>query len=303
MVTKTKAPPQTNLIIYTSGAYGTFVDWCVNFFSGQIADISPFRDTGSAHNWRGAATGDVTGRTGETIDWWLSRKDAPLVLRTHIADDLYRQDEFIERYASRFKKIIMIHNHVDCHLLILQNMLTKSNGIDKSIFQNQVIQRYRQQFDADKDIPRWQLREMLSYWHENWHCFMTDLYQPSGHASVINVNPKHLISDFESCIIDLMHKLDLKMVNKERLKTIRDQWLDLQTYKDIDSQCQNIVDAVINDRKISTTDCSNDLINESFVLYKLRICYNLDFACTGVDTFPVDTHSLRDRTMPYVNKQ
>jgi hypothetical protein len=41
----------TNVILYSAGAYGNFVNWCCSYFSGLIDDISvPFTDTGSVHN-------------------------------------------------------------------------------------------------------------------------------------------------------------------------------------------------------------------------------------------------------------
>lgn len=302
-MSQTDSKKNTILIIYTGGAYGTFVDWCIHYFAGEIPDDQlPFQTDGSAHGWKGCATGDVTTISHHTINWWLEQIAEPLVLRTHMLDDMYHMEEFLTRYADRFRRVVVLCHDVSCHLLLLQNMLTKIKCIPKSEFLQKIYDRFRDQFHADKILPRWQQREILSYWHEDWHGFMTDLYQPSDHPSVINISPQFLISNFEQCITELFCDLNIKMCRTSSLSFVRDQWLALQKYKDTDAQCQAVVDAVINNQNISTACCDNDVINESFVLYKLRVEHNLDFLCTGMDVFPADTRTLRKKMVPYVDQ-
>lgn len=302
MASQTDCKKNTVLIIYTAGSYGTFLDWCINYFAGQIpVNQLPFQTDGSAHGWQGCATGDVTLIEHRTIDWWLSRPDEPFVLRTHMDAHKYLQRDFLAQYAPRFKKVILLCNHVDCHLLFLQNILTKIISIDRSVFLTKIIDRFRKQFNADQDIPRWQLREMLSYWHEDWHCFMTDLYQPSDHPMVINIQPRTLICDFEHCMMSLFDELEIKMTRQHLLVDVKNQWLALQQFKDIDQHCRDIVHAVVTNQNISTQPCNNDVISESFVLYELRVNHNLDIACTGLDHFLLDTQTLRTKLLPYIN--
>ena len=41
----------TNLILYTPGAYGNFINWCCSYFSGLLIDTEiPFTNVGSVHN-------------------------------------------------------------------------------------------------------------------------------------------------------------------------------------------------------------------------------------------------------------
>lgn len=302
MVTQTDRD-KSFLIIYTSGAYGTFLDWCINYFSGIIDnDDLPFQNSGNAHNWRGCATDDVTKIKHETIDWWLSRVPVPLVLRTHNNADMYDQNTFLQKYALRFDRVILLHNHVDCHLLVIQNTLSKIKSLDRHHWLESIENRFRSKFGADTCVPRWQLREMLSYWHEEWHCFMTDLYQPSDHENVININPRNLLSDFEGTLINLFTDLDIAIQRRDKLSSVRDRWLDLQKFKDIDYECHRIVQAVVNNQNLSTAACDNDVLNEAFVLYQLRVHHGLDFACTGMDDFPANTYQLRKYLIPYVDQ-
>ena len=39
-------------ILYNAGSYGTFLEWCLNYFSG-VTDIIPFNSNGNSHKWTG----------------------------------------------------------------------------------------------------------------------------------------------------------------------------------------------------------------------------------------------------------
>ena len=296
----------TFLIVYPGGAYGTFVQWCLHWFSGNISiDTLPFLTDGSTHKWLGAATGDTLGhnhpRSHETVDYWLNSDVEPLTLRSHLLNDSppHEHQSLIMQYRDRFQRIILINNHVDCHLLMLHNVLTKTTEMTTSKLFESVIERYCIQFGTSDTVPRWQLREMLSYWHEDWHCYLTDLYQPIHDEKIININPRFLVDNFESCMIGLFDSINLTMTRKSEIARIKDEWLKLQKFTRIDQQCRNIVSATIQNNCMSTQACVSSVIDEAFVLYKLRVDHNLDFQCTGQDQFPCTTCDLKAKLFPY----
>ncbi len=293
----------TFLIIYPGGAYGTFLQWCLHWFSGNIGiDTLPFLPNGSAHQWLGAATGDITGKSHKTIDYWLHSEVEPLTLRSHVDPQgmlPHEHRSLIMQYRDSFRRIILINNHVDCHLLMLHNVLTKTRDLTTSKLFESVIERYGVQFAASDTVPHWQLREMLSYWHENWHCYLNDLYQPIHDEKIININVKFLLDDFESCIINLFDSINLTMTRKSEIARIKDEWLKLQKFTTIDQQCRDIVNATIQNKCISAQACMSSVIDEAFVLYKLRVDHNLDFQCTGQDQFPCTTFDLKAKLVPY----
>lgn len=45
----------SNIILYSAGAYGNFINWCCDYFSGQInSDEVPLNDLGNCHNYTDA---------------------------------------------------------------------------------------------------------------------------------------------------------------------------------------------------------------------------------------------------------
>ncbi len=42
----------TNLIFFTGGCYGTFIEWALNFVKGSTTTF-PFKKTGSSHEFKG----------------------------------------------------------------------------------------------------------------------------------------------------------------------------------------------------------------------------------------------------------
>jgi hypothetical protein len=297
----------TLLIGYPSGGYGTFLDWCINWFSGNIDEkILPFTKNGSAHAWYGAATGDVIGRPDENIEYWLNSDAEPLVLRSHLdylpnpTRESYQ--DLVLSYRTNFRKILLINNNVNLHLLILHNQLTKARPATYESISNEIINYYKEQFSATLPIPNWQLREMMSFWHSRWHCQLRDIFQPVVDDKIINIDIEILMRDFENCLIDLLKKIDLPMVRLERLTEIKEKWLSLQKFKYLDRQCLEIVSATVDGRDLDYGEYNLHILDEAFIQWKLRSFHNLDLKCDGIDVFPTTTEHLRQLLIPYVDK-
>jgi hypothetical protein len=297
----------TFLVGYPSGGYGTFIDWCTNWFSGNIDEkILPFTENGSAHAWKGSATGDVTDRPEETIEYWLESDSNPLVLRTHFAylPDPTRElhQELILSYRKNFRKILLINNNINWHLLILHNQLTKTKSETYESASNDVINYYREQFSATLPVQDWQLREMMSFWHGRWHCQIRDMFQPIIDDKIVNIDITELIKNFENCLIDLFKRISLPMTRLDKLPEIKEKWLSLQKFKDRDQQCLDIVTATINGIDLDYSNYGLHLLDEAFIQWKLRDSHGLDLLCYGLDVFPNTTRDLKELLVPYVDK-
>jgi hypothetical protein len=295
------------LIVYPSGAYGTFLDWCINYFSGQLNDGTlPFTNNGSAHKWFGTATGEITNRQTETIDWFLSNNADFFSLRSHMnyIEDYTKSafNSLILSYQPNFRKIIIINNSIKYHLLILHNTLTKSKAADYTLLTKEIIEQYKDQFNASDSVPTWQLREMMSFWHERWHCYLRDIFQPIDDNKIVNVDIENLLVDFENYIVELMDQLELPLIHKDQLGKVKDSWLSLQKFVHLDQQCNDIVSAVVNDLSLDFSRIKLHLLDEAFIQYKLRVDHKLDLLCTGLDDFPKTSQGLKKLLVPYVDK-
>lgn len=293
----------TFLIVYPSGGYGTFLDWCINWFSGKIADDAlPFTTNGSAHSWLGHGADDVI-PSSVSIDDFLKSPLEPLSYRTHFCyvdrENKDTPEELIQQYRSNFRKIILVNNNTNCHLLLLHNMLTKARGMSYKDLENKIILKYKDQFAAQDPVPTWQLREMISFWHEDWDCFLKDLYQP-GNANAVNLEIRTLLDNFENCLPDLFDQLDLPMVRKNRLLEIRDQWLPLQKFTSLDKDCSEIVSATANGFDLDFNGSLENIFDQAFIQWKLRVDHGLDLLCFDLNSFPNTTGDLRKLLIPLI---
>lgn len=295
----------TFLIVYPTGTYGSFIDWCINWFSGQIdQNILPFTANGSAHLWRGNAAGDVNGQAHKTIEWFLTNDLEPFTIRTHLIFEEYKHANFeklLHVYQQNFRKVILINNHPDCHLLTLHNTYTKSKAHTYNQLKSYIIHRYSSQFNAQEPIPTWQLREMMSYWHGSYHCQLRDTYQPLHGHNLINVDVRDLVYNFEQCLCSLFDQLSLPMSRKSQLPEIKNTWLALQKFKNLDQKIERVIEATVSNEDLEF-GVLDHILDEAFVQWKLRSCRSTDLMCFGLDQFPTNTKTLRDLLIPYVDQ-
>lgn len=88
--------------MFNAGSYGTFVEWCLKYFSGAT-DTLPFKDTGSSHKYIGAHL--------LSIDNWRKYLDS---------------DNFSEIY----EQWLAIQKHKDTDKIVQSIVNSTVNGID-----------------------------------------------------------------------------------------------------------------------------------------------------------------------------
>lgn len=297
----------TFLIVYAAGAYGTFLDWCIHWFSGTIDEANlPFTSNGSAHHWRGYATSDITHELDKTIDYFLNLNDEPLTIRTHMMfknawrKNHEQQIKKIQEYKLNFRKLILVNNSPKYHLLLLHNTLTKIRSTNYESMISNIVREYKikTDFGSTELIPRWQLREIISFWHTNWQHYLSGAYQPIVEPGIINISPDDLLHDFEDCLCNLFDQLELHMTRKDQLTKIKTQWLSLQKFKDLDQQLNTVVSAIVNNDELDFTNYTTNIFDEAFIQWKLREFHKLDLLCYNLDTFPTNTLELTKLLVP-----
>lgn len=295
----------TILLIYPPGGYGTFLDWCINWFSGHISEHQlPFLADGSSHGYRGAAADELGSH--KTLDWYLRQPQEHLVIRTHMPvnkwSDKHQQPALIKFYAEKFHHTVMIDSDTQYHLLTLHNMCSK---IPDCTYQHKITkikQRFCKQFNAVEPVPRWQLREMISFWHEDYRCWLQDFHQPLQISNGINVTLGSLLQDLEGTIVDLFNSLGLPLLRINRLPEIKNQWLSMQAFQNRDEICRSVVSAVVHDRQLEFGQHNLHLFDEAYIQFLLRQDHGVDLQCQELDVFPRSASTLRKIAIPYVDK-
>lgn len=299
----------TVLIVYPPGGFGTFVEWCLTYFSNRLPINSlPFTANGSSHKF-----------VGNPLDHFVDQKKFPrwssisteeyfstnvnyAFARTHgeikTLSELpnYNIKSYIDLVYHNVKKIVLITIPKNAQLLVLGNCITKATmAIERhGDFSSQVINEFKDQFQvADPDqVPQWQLREMMSYWQERrLTATHADKYTEIIDSKIINISVRNLVDNFEHTINCVCAALNIPVQDIGQLSDIRQTWLALQRFTDSDCVCQQIINSVLTNTEHSWRPLH--IIEEAFVQWQLRDLHKLDMLCYNLDQFPLNTSNLK----------
>jgi hypothetical protein len=289
------AKKSTVLIVYPCGGYGSFLHWCLSYFSGEIdINTTPFTPNGSAHRFDGIMLRNVQSTTN-----FLNSDIATNFVRSHAMFDKEKNNnqffDYISYYQNYFEKLVLITQDSQSHLMILHNSHTKTIELTYDRLLKEIINNYKNRFGATDPVPRWQLREMISYFHESYHCYINDIYQPVYNKQVVNVPVRELVDNFESTLTGLFDQLDIPMVRTDLVPDIKHKWLSLQRFVNIDHVCQQILTATVNGNNLEWQTLS--IFDEAWIQWQLRN-NKLEIRCDGLDKFPTNSLQLRELLYP-----
>jgi hypothetical protein len=297
----------TVLIVYPPGGYGFFLNWCLEYFSGNLSS-------------------DATLPTSKTVQQQISTQITPVTLpngeiffitsngthqRCNVADYASNKVEYqfgrttaffsndqaraqhksyIQDYQSFFKKFVCLTQDQRCYLMMTQNFLNKhsrmQNFIERTISINKDI------FSAQLPVPHWQLREMISFEHNTMLRLHTEFYQPISHNKVINVAVTDLADNFQTTLIELFENLKLPMLHQDQLGRIETEWMAGESFTKIDRLCHDIVAAVLDGHNMSWQPEQLTLIDEAYVQCLLRN-KNFEIRCHNLNSFPTNSAHLK----------
>ena len=208
----------------------------------------------------------------------------------------YNIKSYTDRVRHNVKKIVLLTVPKSAQLLVLGNSITKTTMATKKSgnFCSQVVKEFKDQFQVSdtNDVPAWQLREMISYWHERR---LTELhanrYTEITDSKIINISIRDLVDNFEHTIAYLCDALSIPIHDVNQLLTIRQNWLSLQKFTDSDMVCQQIINSVLDNTEYSWRPLH--IIEEAFVQWQLRDLHKLDMLCYNLDEFPLTTSDLK----------
>lgn len=284
----------TVLIVYPPGGYGTFVEWLLTYFSGEIAeDQLPFKENGSSHNFYGNPIGPTN---KESVADYFNSNNNYRYARSHASNDDTKHiygwtvEQFVSPLIGNLKKVVLLTTAEDSRLLVLNNALDKTTRT-LEVVTAEVIKTLKDQFDVVGDVADWQLREMWSYWFNRMQQLQVVAFQPVQHDQIVNVSVRDLVDNFEPTVKQLFNSLEIKMVRTDTLPWVGKKWMELQTHSQIDSLCSKIIDAVVADRLFEWSKLQ--LHEEGFIQYQLRDLHKLDLLCYNLNVFPTNSVELR----------
>lgn len=291
----------TVLIIYPGGGYGTFFEWCLTYFSGELkSDTYPLIPaTGSAHKFWGHPLNleVLPGRHAKslTIDEYLNSDDNFTFARSHGSKNGYFSQGYVDKYGSAFKYIVELRPDNTVVLEIFLNLLHKI----PYEFSNKIIKEAYDLSSITDNDKTWEIREKLSFYLRGSYLYISSKENHISASNVITIPISQLHSEFKNCILKVFDSIGISVsLNREsEMDAILADWASNQIFLNIDQQCQNFVNAVVAGENYSWPELSKLPLNifiEAYIQMLLRDLHGFEIKCYNLDVFPTSAKDLKE---------
>jgi len=152
-------------IIFAPGCYGSFINWCIEYFSGSDVEL-PFNQNGNSHKRKGKFKFSNKFFIFDQSDEWLlsDYDDYDIIIGHPKTQEDTNLNEIILKILSTNRKIIFLNSTKHSILIHINNKFTKiwTEGFkilekyDPMVFKN-----YNKSLD---NFENWELREFLSFY-------------------------------------------------------------------------------------------------------------------------------------------
>lgn len=290
MTSKTTSIP----ILYAGGLYGTFVEWSINYFSGNTDITYPFLPLGHSHRF--------SGNTLKDMDLWhdyLKSGGDHTLVRFHPKSETKRNlKQNLDEIFKSVNKAIYLYVDEDFFLCTLNNRFERvKNFADGSVFSEKPhLSNKLKNWEVNSwaEMQPWQKREFLSMYAWNSHACEIELHTVLNFTDdrLLKIHVRELFVNYENCIIKILSHCNLPLV-KNDFKRVHTEWLSLQTHANKDRLINQIVDSIINNIEFDWETSNISLIDESAIQMKLRDLHNTHLKCYNLNIFPTNTSDFK----------
>lgn len=283
-------------IIYLGGTYGTFVHWCLEYFSGMEVIERPFdKATGSSHNFVGGGI-----RTLPSWRTYLDTEPFQKIVRIHPKTKIDKEGSLINNINQIITDVdsaILLSTNKDSSLWILNNKLEKiyKGGVD-GWAERQNISTNLQQWGRNSvsEMEVWEMREFLSMYLMAHHYgeFEFERVQEFSSEKLLKIHILDLVNNFETTIRKMMEYCSLP-VKRENFSQVHEEWLSTQKHINKDAIVKKIIECVRSNEEYDWTHEHLTIADESIIQMVLRDVYKLDTLCYNLNVFPTNTIDLR----------
>jgi uncharacterized protein YozE (UPF0346 family) len=252
--------------LFTPGAYGTFISWCVYSFSelnvSSDAILPVIEYAGSAHGFRNTPGIDLVRPTHDIVEESLTNPKLNYIL-----------------IECDKEKII---NYID-------NQFQKQNLSDTLTYLNTFYPEFSKKLKTVwGNTETWALRELLSFFL-NEMIANTKHQIENFHAQVqqnncYRINPENFLLDVENELEKLLLFFNLKKNSNFNLLNYHvSEFLELQQNFNKNFQIDKFVDDTINNKECYIPNLT--IFDEAWIQYKLRM-KGIEIKCYNLNKFP-----------------
>jgi hypothetical protein len=280
-------------ILFNGGGYGTFVEWCLNYFSDPtMSDQLPFNLNGNAHKFNGNPKGDFQ----MCLSYINSSDDLPIV-RFHpkhtIDESLIDNLNYIN---SHFRHVIYLYPTIDSIAWNINNKFEKIFSHGWLVENEDIIYKDLKKCNIESidTAEPWQLREFLSFFLYPQHLAESETLMIDSYAKQFSnfkfVSMNQLRDNFKQTIIMLLDYCKLTPTRISQIEYIYNSWIKLQYHCHKDQLIKQIVSAVLTNTDFTWPSLT--LVDESLIQHYLRE-QHIGIKCFNLNVFPSSTQELK----------
>lgn len=315
-------------IYYHAGSYGTFIEWCLNYFSDtSFSNELPFTNIGNSHKFNNTDVvlsekmfQDAINQNSKFVRLHpgsVNQYTGTLLITPNKTKNCYRKE--LKILEKCFQHVVVVYFGLENILWGCNNSIkafVEKNDHTIDYFKKNEVINYELSFSVSltdsiilrlgktvndqvknwnknsiAEMQPWELREFLSlYMYSEW----VGLYQSLSEIknefpNIIFLEIGQLRDDFHNTISSLLEKVNLTKC-REDTEYIYNAWSELQHFKHRDSEVKKIVNSTINNIDLTWDKLS--IIDEAEIQRQLRV-NGWEIKCFDLDIFPTSSTQLR----------
>lgn len=261
-------------VIYPQGCYGLYLIQCIYIYSnlGNTKDNPQLKiseKTGSSHEASRSSKikkyFDFFHLT-DTVPYKSKYTNSIVILpdSNHLLD--YMDNQFLKQINGDI--IDFIKNHEE---------------VDKIDYKLKKFWNYKGAIDYN--IPRWILREFISYWMvDSWNfSYDRNLYENFPSDFKLEVNK--LFEPKNSAVIEVIQNLGLTLIcSPEAIEEQTEYWIKCQKFHNIQKKCDTWIQHILS-KTYQKNPCLT-IIDEAYIQMKFRKL-GYEIKCQELNVFPV----------------
>lgn len=282
-------------IAYNAGSYGTFVDWCINYFSNSnFPQNLPFCHTGSSHKFKGNHFLSFE----QLKDFATNNILNFQTFRVHPKNkEQHNLEQNLSEILAYSRKIILLHPTYDSIVWNINNKFEKIGGNYFEKQENNILKNITNWgAQSLKQMLKWELREFLSFYIYQQHLSETELENilnlKEKFPEICFVEIEKLRDNFSNTIKELLAYCELPLINEDKINFVYTNWLDRQFHKNKDLDINTIVFNILQNKDFDWSDKNLTLIDEAMIQMKLQE-NNLKIKCYNLNNLPTSVAGMR----------
>lgn len=297
------------VVVYASGCYGHWIDWCINYFGLGKDYALPFDDkTGTSHQMPHRLLSGLL-----HFNKYLESDAMPVdVVGLHpVIRQQHNVSEVLAEVSKKLKKVVFVTPDQDSIMFAWNNKWSKIRSDWLLPYQYSVKENVKHWGkDNWSDMDVWEKREFLSFWwwpaRLNEHSWKDvykksldwDQYPAHKNLNIHTVTLSQLRDNCPKAIIGILDYLGLKLQRSEQdLIDICNKWASLQRHSCKDRLIADIINSMIDPRGyLDWSQSELTLVDEATIQMILRDLHNLEIKCYNLNEFPTNSKHLRDLT-------